>query len=123
MTAKLRDYLVEQLKLTCPRVYNMEADNDAIFPYLTYDLIGFSEKIKTTYQFEVDVWDRQESTETVEGIVKDLSYLLSNTIYREDDQLIFIYYPGYKTVRDDDKLIKRRTLTFELTNYKLKGEI
>ena len=117
MTENLREYLTQQLEITCPRVYNMDATDTSTFPYLVYDLIGFPEEGKMKYQFEIDIWDRQESSQEVETIAKEIKELFDETVHKDENQLVIIYLTGYKTVREDDKLIKRRMLTFEVSHY------
>ena len=122
-TWTLRTELQRLLKTLTTNVYYEGNQDPAVYPRLVFDLSEVSyEYGKTLYQLEINIIDYGTSTRVVEDLADNVQSAL-NKYYFIDNEIQFAVYRGLRQkVEEDDKLIIRRRLLFEIQLHELKGE-
>ncbi len=119
----LRVELQEILKTLTANVYYEGNQEPAAYPRIVYDLSEVSyDSGKTLYQLEINVIDYGTNTNPAEDLTDNIQETL-NKYYFINDEIQFVVYRGSRQkVTEDDKLITRRRLLFEIHLHELKGE-
>lgn len=122
-TWTLRVELQRLLKTLTTNVYYEGNQDSAVYPRLVFELSEVSYDYgKTLYQLEINIIDYGTSTRVVEDMADNVQSTL-NKYYFINNEIQFSVYRGLRqTVREDDKLIIRRRLLFEIQLHELKGE-
>ncbi|ALY08070.1 hypothetical protein BhaS171_00014 [Bacillus phage vB_BhaS-171] len=100
------------------RVYFQSAPTTATFPYIVYDLPNsFTDEELEVFNLDIDVWDNQADTTTLETLASSLWRALDHYQYI-DQQIQFVLYKENRlTVIDEDPNIKRRKLIFQMRYF------
>ena len=114
-TADLRRYLQALLMQEAERAYYGTAPSDAAFLYLVYNLeeVSFEDGL-SLQELEVDVVDYGSSTAAAEAMADQLQAKLDHHHVVEDTFQAAIYRERRQPIYEDDKLIVRRRLTFQV---------
>lgn len=122
-TIELRTQLNIIFKTLTSKVYYEEANADSPYPYLVYELSELVNNYgKTTLQLEVNVLDYGTNSTVVETLA-DLVQDTLHKCYFINDKIQFSIYKGNKIiVKEEDKQIMRRRMTFEIQLSELRGE-
>lgn len=116
-TSELKKQLSYFLKQKCDKTFFEEAENTP-YPYIVFEFQELGEESgKTKYRLEINCVDKGVSTKPVEDLADSIQDLFDHFSY-ENEKISFYMYRGQRnTVREEDKKIKRRRLTFELNLY------
>lgn len=117
---KLRTQLNKILKSIHPTVFYKKAPDDAIFPYLVYDLPqSYYEDDLETFNLDIDIWDKpvEGDTEELETLSQAIWNELNSYYFINEDMQFSIHRQSRLTIEDDDPRIGRRTLIFNLRYY------
>lgn len=100
-------------------VYHEVADDKVIYPHLVFSFkrIDLSDISRQDYVLQVDVWDRNNSTQTVDDLADSVENLLQAKNLPQTNVLPTFYLMDRKMVEDEDKMIKHRLIQFQVQNY------
>lgn len=130
-TIELRKQLQTLLKTIVPNSFHEERDKDTPYPYLVFEFneLGYNYG-KTTLQLEINIFDYK--TRFVDGVsvgsrvVESLSDTVQDTLNKYHFINNKIQFATYKinrnTIKEEDKMIMRRRMIFELQLHELKEE-
>lgn len=121
---EIRKALKTYLKTLCPRVYYLQAPQDAIFPYLVYTLSVFSDgEGSELVDLEIDGWDSNttQDTDVIETLMDkingykdengDNSGLDKQTL--STDKVVVTFFLENKIgLTDDNKDLHRRKYSY-----------
>lgn len=112
----LRKLLVTYLKILHPRVYFQVAPENAVFPYITYDIPsiicdGEGFEVAT---IDIDGWDLNNTGDTtiIENLMATINALDKKNLSNENIS-IFFFLDNKLAIIDEDKRIKRREYTYQ----------
>lgn len=112
---ELRKAINSFLKQHHPRVYHQRATDQAVFPYIVYNLPNsFDNEQQEVFNLDVDVWDKGNDTTPIETLSGDLWRVLNRFEYIDPNIQFTVYRASRLTLDEDDINIKRRKLIFEL---------
>lgn len=119
----LRIELQRLFKTLATNAYYEDNQEENIYPRIIFELSETTYDYgKTIYMLEVNVIDYGTETKTAEYLADDVQAVL-NKYYFMNDEIQFVSYKGPRQrVVEDDKLIIRRRLLFEIHLHELKGE-
>ena len=122
-TWTLRVELQRLFKTLTTNVYYEGNQDPAVYPRLVFELSEVSyDSGKTLYQLEINIIDYGTSTRVVEDLADNVQSTL-NKYYFINDEIQFAVYRGLRQkVEEDDKLIIRRRLLFEIQLHEMRGE-
>ena len=122
-TWTLRTELQRLFKTLTTNVYYEGNQDPAVYPRLVFDLNEVSyDSGKTLCQLEVNVIGYGTSTRSIEDLA-DTAQSTLNKYYFMNNEIQFTVYRGLRQkVEEEDKLIIRRRLLFEIQLHELKGE-
>jgi hypothetical protein len=123
---EVRKAVSTYLKTLHPRVYNQVAPEDAVFPYIVYDLPNsFSDgEGGEVVTLDVDGWDLNNTADTtvIESLMQTINGYtdadgnivqgLDKKILTTDNISVVYYLENKMALIDDDKRIKRRKYTY-----------
>lgn len=100
------------------RVYLEDAPETAVFPYVVFNLVGdiiINEGGRNDFTLEVDIWDDDQDTTTLEALTDDIDLHLDRI--NQSSSTIAVNF--YKTGRDmiPDPSLKRRQLRYQTSVY------
>lgn len=111
-TINLRKALQADLKQVIENVYYEDVPDTTTYPYIVYVL----DRIQENYQLEMNIYDKSDSTLTVESIVDSVESLFERYICSDETQVFTTYLNARNSISEEDKSIKRRRLLFNI-NY------
>ncbi len=120
---ELQKYVVGVLKSVHSRVYQEEAPQEAVYPFVVYRLPTSTETEERREDFilEVDVWDNPPdgSTVTLQQLADEIDRALHRTVYLDPGGkwITMIYRINRMMVPDPDPEIRRRQLRYDLRTY------
>lgn len=122
-TWTLRIELQRLFKILTTNVYYEGNQDPAIYPRLVFETSEVSSSDgKTLMQLEVNILDYGTSTKIAEDLADTVQKFL-NKYYFINTEIQFVVYKGPRQkIQEDDKLIIRRRLLFEIQLHELKGE-
>ena len=116
---ELRTEIQRILKTLHPRVFFNVAPDDAVFPYVVFDLPNSVDSGDLeNYVMDIDVWDTNTDTTTLETLIGTID----NALHRKSIVLggkmgFVIYRENRLTLTDDDKRIRRRKYIYQVRTY------
>ena len=120
-TNDLKKLIQTQLKTVQKdiKVYHEVADDTAVYPHLVFQFrrIDLNDLSRQDYVLQVDVWDRNNSTQTVDNLADSVENLLQGKNLPQTNILPTFYLIDRKTVEDEDKMIRHRQIQFQVQNY------
>lgn len=97
------------------RVYFQDANDEAPFPYLVYDLPqSYFDDDLEIFNLDIDLWDNKEDTTELEILSQSIWNELNRYHFINEDMQFSVYRQNRLTIEDDDPRIRRRTLMFQL---------
>jgi hypothetical protein len=116
----LRSVINSALKSIHPRIYYQSAPDDAVYPYLVYDLTNSIDDLSLE-QFVLDVngWDAPTNGDTLplENLMANVDSALHRKTKVIDDMAVTIYRDNRLSLLDDDPRIRRRQYTYEIRTF------
>ena len=111
---ELRKDIYSLIKNGHERVFHRQASSTAQFPYIVYKITDIGD----SKELEIDYWDRNNSSETIENLADNIEKLLDEEVVSSTEHSFVIYYNNdRKFVDDEDKNIKRINETFEIRYF------
>ena len=109
---------------TCDKVYyEVNLESTKTYPYIVYEIQDLlHEDGKTLAELEVNVIDYGTSTQAKEEICDHLQALMHKAKLMTAYQHVSIYRGLRQPVEEDDRLVRRSRLTFELHLHERRGE-
>jgi hypothetical protein len=117
--SSLRAELQTFLKTLHNRVYFQVAPDDALYPYVVFDLPNSVDSGSLeNFVLDVDIWDDDTDTTTLEALANTIdSNLHKHTFVISDVLGCAIYRDGRLTIVDDDPRIRRRKYIYQARTY------
>lgn len=122
-TIELRKLIVKLLKEVNKSVFYENASDKAEYPYIVYNLdnINTVNYPRNDIILTIDVWDRSNSTITVESLTDKIEDVL-NMLNKPSKNLFPTFYlEDRMSIDDEDPSIRRRQLKFKIENYYIGG--
>lgn len=122
-TIELRKLIVKLLKDVNKSVFYENANDKAKYPYIVYNLdnINTVNYPRNDIILTIDVWDRSNSTVTVETLTDNIEDVL-NMLNKPSKNLFPTFYlEDRMSIDDEDPLIRRRQLKFKIESYYMGG--
>ncbi|MCX0373038.1 hypothetical protein LI058_06120 [Clostridium perfringens] len=122
-TIELRKLIVKLLKEVNKSVFYENANDKAKYPYIVYNLdnINTVNYPRNDIILTIDVWDRSNSTVTVETLTDNIEDVL-NMLNKPSKNLFPTFYlEDRMSIDDEDPLIRRRQLKFKIESYYMGG--
>ena len=122
-TIELRKLIVKLLKEVNKSVFYENASDKAKYPYIVYNLdnINTVNYPRNDIILTIDVWDRSNSTVTVETLTDNIEDVL-NMLNKPSKNLFPTFYlEDRMSIDDEDPLIRRRQLKFKIESYYMGG--
>lgn len=117
-TIEIRKIITKALKEQNINVYYEEADKNATFPYMVYELKNSPVYLnRDDLILTIDIWDKDNKSERIEIITDNVEKLSNKNRWSEGNTYATLYLTSRVPIRDEDKQIKRRQLTFEVKSY------
>lgn len=115
--------LLNRIKnFTNKEVYNIQAVDDAKYPYVVIKLNGIDnlEDDRDDYNLTVTVWDRNNSNSHAQSVevVEEVRKALNNFKYSDDKVFFFIGRGNTGNVPDPDQHVKRQEFNALLKSYR-----
>lgn len=112
---ELRISLISFLKTLYPRVYFQQAPENAVFPYLVFDIPnifddGEGQEIATV---DVDAWDVATDTTALEVLMTSVNAELNKMVLTSGNMTAAFYLDTKIPLTDDDPRIKRRKYIYQ----------
>lgn len=110
LKAKIEEILLE----ICENVFLESAEDDSPFPYLVYSVgNGIQNQGKIVYVLDVDVWDKSETTETIDELSSKLKKL-DKTSYIDENIQFTMHFDRILNTKSEHKELKRYTCIFQV---------
>lgn len=116
-------YLTKELKKLSPRVYNEVANQNAIFPYVVFNIVtsSITEKNREDVIIEIDIWDYvkdgYDAVLNVELLTNKIDKFLKNNRHNDEESVFIFQKINRLSLPDEDKNIKRRQLRYVVKYY------
>jgi hypothetical protein len=116
---EIRESLSTLLQTVHPRVYFYTAPDDAIMPYVVFDLpnsVDFG--ALENFVLDIDVWDDDPDTTILETLINSIDEILHKKTILITNKLGFIIYRENRlNLTDDDPRIRRRKYVYQARTY------
>lgn len=119
----IQAYLTKELRKICPRTYNENATQNAIFPYVVFNmpLSTRSSRDSDAVYLEIDIWDYArdgyDATYNVETITNRIEKFLKDNRHLDENQLLIFTETNRLSLRDPDTNVRRRQLRYTVKYY------
>lgn len=109
----------EKLKMTNLKVYDNRPAQFTNFPFIIYDLNELSyDENPTTYTLNIDVWTKGNDFLSLEQICSRLNEIINRKLFSEEDLEYRAIKLNENRIKDEDELIKRKRISYELRVFK-----
>lgn len=125
-TKSLSDAIIAKLKARCPNIYYEDGVQVGVgnknYPFITFELMEIGTKDGATkYLLEMDIVDYGKIKSTAEKLADDVQDDF-HFYYHIDSEIQFrSYKEDRKSIKEEDKLVIRKRVVFELDLYDLRG--
>jgi hypothetical protein len=118
-TVELRKAIQASLKSIHTRVYFQHAPDNAVYPYLVYDLPNSTDDgLMERFVLEVDGWSNSKDTNEVETLMDSMDKELHRRVVIVNGELALILYRENRLAPiDDDPRIRRRKYVYQIRTY------
>lgn len=122
-TLEVRKVITKLLRGSGNEVYYEEATQNAGYPYIVFSFstVDLNNSPRDDYFLVVDIWDRNKQTLRVEEIADEVEEILSFTNSPTETILPTFYKTSRDSIPDENKMLKRRQLRFNVQNYYIGG--
>lgn len=113
-------YLVQsKLKTLTANVYYEIANEKKLYPHIVFNFrrIDLGDLWRQDYILEVDIWDKQDSSQRVDNLADQVENLLQAENLPQTNVLPTFYLIDRQNIPDEDKEIKHRRVQFQIQNY------
>ena len=113
-------YLVQsKLKTLTANVYHEIANEKQLYPHIVFEFrrIDLGDLWRQDYILEVDIWDKQDSSQRVDDLADQVENLLQAENLPQTNVLPTFYLINRQNIPDEDKEIKHRRVQFQIQNY------
>lgn len=115
---ELRKQIRSFLKSVHPRVFFEIAPDDALYPYLVFDLPNsIDDGSMERFMLDVDGWDNSADTTALETLMENLDNVLHRKTVMMGNISATIYRENRLTLPDDDKRIRRRKYVYQIRTH------
>lgn len=114
-TDNLKKFVRGKLLEVCERVFFEFATDTSLFPYIVFSMDKARNEFINSYQLELNIWDKNASSKTVEELADELELLLDATAWRNENFTCTLDLNTRNIVDDTDKSLRRRRLLFDLS--------
>ena len=103
--------------------YYRKADKGALYPHAVYDFenIDLGDLFRDDLILVVDIWDKDNDTTEIEELADQIEAAFNAVNLPNEEVLPTFYRAGRKPIDDEDKMINRRQLKFQIQNYAIGG--
>lgn len=110
----LKIEIEKMLMEICPNVFLEDAEDDSIYPYLVYTLsTGTKINGQMVYFLDVDIWDKNETTENIDELEQKVKKL-DGVTYIDENVQFTVYFDRLLNAKSEAKEWKRYTCTLEV---------
>jgi hypothetical protein len=108
----IRTAIQTYLKSKSSRVYFQVAPDDAIYPYIVYDIINIYDDGEETQLIALDVdgWDNNSDTTTLETLMQTVD--LNKQVLTTDNLSVAFFLENKIPLKDEEPQINRRKYTY-----------
>lgn len=113
-------YLVQsKLETLTANVYHEIANEKKLYPHIVFEFrrIDLGDLWRQDYILEVDIWDKQDSSQRVDNLADQVENLLQAENLPQTNVLPTFYLINRQNIPDEDKEIKHRRIQFQIQNY------
>ena len=113
-------YLVQsKLETLTANVYHEIANEKKLYPHIVFEFrrIDLGDLWRQDYILEVDIWDKQDSSQRVDNLADQVENLLQAENLPQTNVLPTFYLIDRQNIPDEDKEIKPRRIQFQIQNY------
>lgn len=113
-------YLVQsKLETLTANVYHEIANEKKLYPHIVFEFrrIDLGDLWRQDYILEVDIWDKQDSSQRVDNLADQVENLLQAENLPQTNVLPTFYLINRQNIPDEDKEIKHRRVQFQIQNY------
>ena len=113
-------YLVQsKLETLTANVYHEIANEKKLYPHIVFEFrrIDLGDLWRQDYILEVDIWDKQDSSQRVDNLADQVENLLQAENLPQNNVLPTFYLIDRQNIPDEDKEIKHRRVQFQIQNY------
>lgn len=122
-TIELRKVVQSILKESDIKVYYENADIEASFPHIVYNLdsVNFGNLGRDDIILTIDIWDKNTNSTNIEIIADKIESKLSFNNKPTNTVLPTFFIESRSNIEDEDKSIRRRQLKATIQNYYIGG--
>jgi hypothetical protein len=105
---QVQSYLTEKHS----RVYYQVAPDNAIYPYIVYDIVNIFDDGENTQLISLDIdgWDDESNTTALETLMQTIDF--NKLVLTSDDLSVIFYLENKIPLRDDEEKLNRRKYTY-----------
>lgn len=117
-TVELLKIIQTFLKTKHTRVYFQKVPPKTSFPYISFLLsLSYDNKPSEDFTVDIDFWDINENTTTLEQLVDSVDNSLNNKTIQANGITASFYRETRQSLIDEDERINRRQLTYTVRTY------
>lgn len=118
-TNDLRKLIQSRLKTVCENVYYEYADDENLYPHITYEFVTNvnDDLYRSDINLDVDIFDKSSSATLIEDLADNVEKLFNNKNLPQDTILPTFFLIDRKSVPDEDKKIRHRLVRILIQNY------
>lgn len=106
---ELRKLIKSNLKAVHAKVYYQKAPDNAVCPYLVYELpTSYFNEYDGTLTLDVDGWDDEYDATALETLMAAVNAKFNRLQVVTDDFAVTFYLENKMSLREDDKRLNRR---------------
>lgn len=115
---EIQKAITSLLKTIHERVYFENAEKNATFPYIVYNLPYSNNEKPEIITLEINGWDKSESTIALDTLMSQINDELDKkTIYIGGKVACTIFRETRNNVEDPDQRFKRRRYTYQIRSF------
>jgi len=116
-TNELRKTIKTMLSVVCPRVYYAQAEDNALFSHIVFNLssVDLGDINRGDYALDVDIWTKSQAE--AEDMADSICDLFNAKNAPQVDNLPTFYLETRLDITDEDKSIKHKQVRLTIQNY------
>lgn len=118
-TLLLRQIIAEKLNSVQGQTYHRRSPANSAYPFKVYSLssVYFPDAYRDDIEVEIDVWDRSETSRTIEEIADQIEHLFNNKNLPVPPIYPTFFREGRTMLEDPDKGLQHLQLRFLVQLY------